>query len=135
MTTPRPVRPGGASFVRSSWRLGRKLPELAAAGRVAELAQRLRLDLPDPLAGEPELASDLLQRASVPVVEPEAQPQDPLLTPVEAVEHRGQLLLEHPVGDRVERRHGVAVLDQVTELGIALVAHRRLERDGLAVEP
>ena len=44
------------------------------------------------------------------------------------------LLAEHRVGDRLDRGDGVLVLDQVAELGVALVADRGLERDGLAAE-
>ena len=62
------------------------LPELAAARRVAELAQRVRLDLPDPLAGQAELVADLLERPRPAVVEAEAEPEDALLAAVEAVE-------------------------------------------------
>ena len=47
---------------------GGELPELAAAGRVAELAECLDLDLADALAGEPELAPNPLERPSVAIV-------------------------------------------------------------------
>src|SRR4051794_23570646 len=46
-------------------------PELAAAGRVTELAQRQSLELADPLAGHAELLADFLERAGPTVDEPE----------------------------------------------------------------
>src|SRR5918912_2447349 len=53
--------------------------QLARAGGVAQLAQRLGLDLADPLAGDAELAADLLQRPLAAVLQPEAQLQHPPL--------------------------------------------------------
>src|SRR6266508_5111566 len=43
------------------------VPELPSPGRVAELGERLRLDLADPLAGDAELPPDLLERPGLPV--------------------------------------------------------------------
>ena len=60
----------------------------------------------------PNSLSDLLERPWTPVVEAEAEPEDALLTAVEAVEHPVELLLEHLVRDGIERRDGVLVLDQ-----------------------
>src|SRR5215218_9169588 len=45
--------------------------QLLAAQRVAQLGQRLRLDLADALAGDAELLADLLERAGLAVVEAE----------------------------------------------------------------
>src|SRR6186713_973722 len=47
--------------------------ELAAPRRVAQLAQRLRLDLADPLAGDVELLADLLEGPGPAVLQPEAE--------------------------------------------------------------
>src|ERR1035437_7815652 len=54
--------------------------ELARAARVAELTQRLRLDLADPLAGDVELLANLLERPGAAVLQPEAELQDSPLT-------------------------------------------------------
>src|SRR5690606_14192580 len=65
--------------------------ELLAAVRVAQLGQRLGLDLADALAGDAELAPDLLERPGLTVLEAEAQPDDLLLALVElahGVDHR-----------------------------------------------
>ena len=47
--------------------------ELPAPGRVAELAERLRLDLADALAGHVELLADFLERPGPAVLQPEPE--------------------------------------------------------------
>src|SRR4029079_13523963 len=116
------------------WVLRGELAQLAAAARVAELAQRLDLDLADPLAGQAELLADFLERPGMPIVEAEAEAEDPLLATVERGEHVLDLLTAHAVRDHVERRDRVLVGDELAELRVALVADRRLERDGLSTE-
>src|SRR3954447_956693 len=95
---------------------------------MAQLAERVRLDLADSLPGEAELVADLFQRSGPTIVEPEPEPDDALLAALEAVEDLGDLLLEHLVRHRVEGRDRVLVLDERAELRVALVADRRLER-------
>src|SRR5215471_18970478 len=89
--SPRRARPAG---------LGRAgLAEVAAedlgAAGVAELGQGLGLDLADPLPGDAELPAHFLQRARVPVGQPEPQLDDLLLAPGEAVQDLLQLVLQH----------------------------------------
>ena len=48
------------------------VPQLAAAERVAQLAQRLGLDLPHALARDAELATHIFQRAGDAVLQPKA---------------------------------------------------------------
>src|SRR5437667_7895407 len=90
----------------------------------------MRLDLADPLPSQAELVADLLERPRPAVVEAEPQTDDALLAALEAVEDALDLLAQHRVGDRVERRDRVGILDQLAELRVALVTDRRLERDG-----
>src|SRR5690606_41301208 len=52
--------------------LAQIVPELAAAGRMAQLAQRLRLDLADALARHAEVLAGLLPRVVLPVPQPGA---------------------------------------------------------------
>src|SRR5262245_30450922 len=87
--------------------------ELAAAGRVAQLAQRLGLDLADPLAGDVELLADLLEGPGAPVLEAEAELEHPALAAGERVEHGLDLLLEELVRRGLGRRQRAAVLDEV----------------------
>src|SRR6185503_5901742 len=106
-----------------------ELPRLPAPRRMRQLAKRHRPDLTDPLTGQTELAPDLLERPLTSVIEAEAEPDHPLLPAIEAVEDAFHLLPELLTRGSVERRDGVRVLDQRTELRVAVVADRRLERD------
>src|SRR5450830_1096941 len=55
------------------------VPQLARTAWVAQLPQRLGLDLADPLAAHVELRADLLERAGAPVLEAEAELEDTAL--------------------------------------------------------
>src|SRR5215203_1973495 len=66
---PRPEKDGGPLSVQVV------AQDLGAAG-VAQLRHRLRLDLADPLTRDPVDLPDLVERAGLPVGEPEAQPDD-----------------------------------------------------------
>src|SRR5262245_59033706 len=98
---------------------------------MAELAQRLRLDLADPLPGHVELLADLLERPGAPVLEAEPELEHAPLAARERVQHRLHLLLEQLVRRGLGRREGPTVLDEVAEVGVLLLADRRLERDRL----
>src|SRR4051794_36623751 len=87
--------------------------ELPGPRRVAQLAQRLRLDLADPLAGDVELLADLLEGARAPVFESEAKLEHAPLAAGQRIEHRLDLLLEQLVRGRLRRRQRPAVLDEV----------------------
>src|SRR5437667_128340 len=101
-----------------------------ASRRMAQLAQRLGLDLADPLAGHPELPADLLQRPGTAIIEPEAQLQHLALARRERLQHVLQLLLQHGKRRRFGRREGVLVLDEVAQVAVFLFADGRLQRDG-----
>jgi len=62
--------------------------------RVAQLRHRLRLDLADPLAGDPVDLPDLVQRPRPAVREAEPQPHDTGLALAQRGEHRLQLVLQ-----------------------------------------
>src|SRR5207237_399505 len=78
-------------------RVLQEVAQLRGARAVAQLAQRLRLDLADALAGDAELAAHLLQRALAPVVQPEAELQHAPLAARQRVQHVLDLLLEELV--------------------------------------
>src|SRR5919198_429083 len=88
-------------------------PELLRARRVPELAQRLGLDLSNPLAGDREVLSDLLQRVLAAVGEAEAEPQYLLFTRGECVEDLVRLLPKREADDRLDRRNDLLVLDEI----------------------
>ena len=98
---------------------------------MAELAQGLRLDLADALARDVELLADLLERAGAAVDDAEAQLEHLLLARGERVEHLHELLLEQREARCLARLGGVLIGDKVAEVGVLLLADRRLERDRL----
>src|SRR5437016_14593318 len=93
-----------------------------ASRRMAQLAQRLGLDLADPLAGHPELPADLLQRPGKAIIEPEAQLQHVALATRERFQHVLQLLLQHRERGSFGLSKGVLVLDEVAAWAVFLFA-------------
>src|SRR6185437_7734198 len=96
-----------------------------------ELAQRLRLDLPDALAGDGELLADLLERMVGVHADAEAHAQYALLAGGQGRQHPGRALTQVALDRRLERDHGILVLDEIAEMAVLLVADRRLEADRL----
>src|SRR5439155_6093005 len=84
--------------------------ELPRPRRVAQLAQRLGLDLADPLARDVELLADLLQRPGATVLQPEPQLKDPPLAARQRVQDRLHLLLEQLVRRGLRGRQSAAIL-------------------------
>src|SRR5215213_1870156 len=105
--------------------------ELAAAGGVAELAERLGLDLADPFAGDVELLADFLEGPRAPVLEAEAQLEHPSLAACQRVQNALHLLLQELVRSGLRGSEGSTVLDEVAEVGVLLLADRRLEGNRL----
>src|SRR3954469_11487397 len=132
-------RPAAGHLPRSTAVFGGRDPsvslkiiaQLLAAGRMAQLGEGLGLDLADPLAGDAELAPDLLQGARVAVGQAEAQLDDLLLPLAQGVQHRVELLLEQDEAGRVDRDDRVGVLDEVAEVGVLLLTDGRLQGDRL----
>src|SRR4029079_4733619 len=98
---------------------------------MTQLAQRLGLDLADPLASDVELLADLFEGPGTPVLEAEPELQHASLATGQRVEHRLDLLLQELVRRGLGRRKCPAILDEVTEVRILFLADRRLERDRL----
>src|SRR5215207_8272484 len=96
-----------------------------------QLRHRLRLDLTDALAGDPERVADLVESLRLTVAEPEAHADHAGLALGERVQERLELTLQHREADRVGRNHGLGVLDEVTELAVAVLAEGRVQRDRL----
>src|SRR5438552_329670 len=98
-----------------TWSGLQEAPELLRTRRVPELAQRLGLDLPDPLAGDREVLPDFFQRVLATVGEAEPEPQHLLLARREGVEDLVRLLPEREADDRLHEAD-IACLDKVEEL-------------------
>src|SRR5690349_12888715 len=126
-----------ATSTTASRPLGSDREEVARAGvggRVAELRHRARLDLADALAREVEELADLFEGSGFAAVEPEAQGQDLTLALVERGEQLLDLVGQQCGGCDLERRLRRAILDDVAELGVAVLTERLREREGLGRE-
>src|SRR5262247_2286110 len=106
-------------------------PELLRARRMAQLAERLGLDLPDALARDGEILADLLERVLAPVREAEAEAQDLFLARRQRVQDLVRLLAQAQADHALDGRADLLVLDEVAEVAVLLLADRRLEGDRL----
>src|SRR5439155_6228585 len=123
---PRPRRPPQPLLTAA---LGRDVLQRLGLCERAQLLQALVLDLPDPLARDAERPPDLVQRARMLAVQPVAKFEHAALAGREAAEHAPQrCLAQLHLGDLVRQRL-VLVSEEVTELGLLVVADRLLERD------
>src|SRR6266498_733207 len=105
--------------------------ELLAPGGMAQLRQRLRLDLPDPLPRHPKLPTNLLQRPRVAIRQPKPQLNNLLLPLTQRVQHRVQLLLQQNKTRRIHRHDRIRILDEIAEVGIGFLADGSFQADGL----
>ena len=109
----------------------RKPSSLLLAGRVAEFAQGLGLDLADALPRDLVLVADLLQRAREAVVQAVAEFQDPPLALRQAVEHLAEPAPEQMEAGDLAGVLGGLVFDEVAEVRLVRVADGGLHGDGL----
>src|SRR5271165_495701 len=103
-------------------------------GRVTQLGHGPGLDLTDPLPGQVEVLADLLEGPGLAPVEPEAQAQDLALALVERREEAPDLVGQQGDGGHLERRLGRPVLDDVAQLGVAVLAQGLGQRERLGPE-
>src|SRR6056297_3262383 len=106
-------------------------PELPRPRRMLQLPQRLRLDLPDPLAGHRKLLADLFESVVGVHPDPEAHAQHTFLARRERRQNPRRRLLQVLLNGRIQRQDGILVLDEVPELTVFLIPDRRLQRDRL----
>src|SRR5919106_5968505 len=111
-------------------RLVEVVPELLRPGGVAELGERLGLDLADPLPGHPEGQADLLERRRLHPEHAEPHLDDAPLPIAEGVQDRLEMLLEQGRTGGLRWRYGVGILDEVAEGQVLLLADRALQGDG-----
>src|SRR5207253_3201613 len=94
------------------------IAELLRPRWMAQLAERLGLDLPDALPRHPEPLPHLLQRPLVSVDQPEAQLQHTAFAGGEGVEDVLYLVVEQRQRRRVGGGDRLFVLDEVAEVGV-----------------
>src|SRR4029453_9401409 len=85
---------------------------------VTQLPERLRLDLPDPLARHVEGPADLLERVLGAVAHAEAHLQHLLLARRERLQDPPRLVLQVRNENRVDRREDLPVLDEIAQMRI-----------------
>src|SRR5918998_739826 len=107
----------------------RDVAKLLRLGEALELLERLVLDLADALARDVERAPDLVQRARVLPAQPVAQLQHAALAVRQVLQRLAEGLLGEDLRGPLVRRLCPLVGDELTELGLLLVADRLLERD------
>ena len=98
---------------------------------MAELAQCLRLDLANALAGDAELAAHLFEGAAAPIFEAEAELEDAALAARQAGEHVFHLLAKELLAGRFRGSESGWVFEEVAEVAVLLFADWRLKRDRL----
>src|SRR6516162_3580701 len=98
---------------------------------MAQLSERLGLDLANPLAGDGKTLAHLFERVLAAVADAEPHLDHLLFPRSQRLEDRLGLLLEIEVDDSLGRRHDLPVLDEVAKMRVFLFADWRFERDGL----
>src|SRR5262245_59512597 len=106
----------GSAFVEAAEEPGTR--------RMAELTQRLRLDLPDALARHREAHAHLLEGEVAALVDAEAQTQHLLLAGGERAQHPLGLAVEVAGGHPLDGRRQRLVLDEIAQLIVLFVADR-----------
>src|SRR5581483_736472 len=106
--------------------------EALAAGGLAQLQKAARLDLADTLAGDAVALGDLVERPRLAVLEAEAQLDHLALARGQRAEHLGDALLEERLIDVLARVDDAAVVDELAQGALGLVAHRLVQTDRLA---
>src|SRR5512139_1092606 len=114
----------GEKVKQPSRSLDEALQGLAPA-RMAELAQRLGLDLPDALARYVELLPDLLEGVIGVLADPEPPPQHLLLAVREGVQDLPDLVVQVVPNGVLEGRRHLLVLDEVAQVAVLLLPDGR----------
>src|SRR5262245_40999417 len=100
-----------------------------------QLADRLGLDLPHPLARHLEYPPPLPERVGVPVSQSVSQLDDLALSVGEGLEDMIDLILEHLLRCRIDRAVGGVVLDEFAEVAVFALPDRPVEADGVPRDP
>src|SRR4051812_4498072 len=113
---------------------GEEIARADVGRRVTQPRQRASLDLADPLPAEVDELADLFGGSGLTTVEAVTQRQHAALTFVEQREHALDFGGKRRADRGVDRRLRVRVAHQVAELGVAVFADRRVERNRVGQE-
>src|SRR5712692_235312 len=105
---------------------------MARPFRRAKLPQSFSLDLADALTSDSELLTDFFQRMLALAADAEAQTNHLLFLRREGLQDIGRLIADVGVDYGIYRRSHPAVFDQIAQGGLAVAAHRRLQRNRVA---
>ena len=94
---------------------------------MTQLAQRLRLDLPNTLTRDVEFRTHLFERALPPILKTEAQSQHALFAGAERLKRCDDLLTQKLAVRRLIRLLRRLVLDEVAEMAIFFFSDRCLQ--------
>jgi len=108
-----------------------KNPEPAGTGGVAELAQRLGLDLTDALASNGKDLADFFESVLAAAIETETHLDDAFFARSKRAEHVSHLLFQVEADGGVRRRGHTFIFDEIAEMGFLVLANGSLEGDGL----
>jgi hypothetical protein len=95
---------------------------------VPQLAQRLGLDLPDPLARDREILSDFFQSVLAAVLQAEAHLDDFLFARRERLQHLCGLFAQIQIDHGVGRRHTRLVDQKIRQMRLFLFANWSFQR-------
>src|SRR5437773_1396546 len=98
---------------------------------MAKLAQRLRLDLTDPLASDPELLADFLEGPATAVLQAEAELENVAFPCRKGSQDIVDVFAKQLVGHCVDRGLGLAIFQEIAQPGVLFLADGRLEGDRL----
>ena len=98
---------------------------------MAHFAQRFRLDLANPLAGNSKLAADLFQGPAISVDQAEALFENLAFTFGQRLKHILDLFLQQHNRRHVAGVFSALVFDEVAEIRLLAFANRRLKRNRL----
>ena len=103
--------------------------ELLRLSQRLKLLERLILDLPDPLTGDVERPTNLIEGARMLAAKPVAQLKHATLAVAEVLKRLAQGLLGEDLRCALVRGLGALIGDELTEFRFFLVTDRLLERD------
>src|SRR5690606_25685057 len=99
---------------------------------LAEFRHDLALYLADPLTGQTEQFSDLIESARLPVIQAEPQPDDLLFAFVEGVQHAADIVVQQAGDYGAFGRCRLGILDEITQRGFLVVADRHIQAHRIA---